>query len=384
MGGIAYFDNAATTYKKPEEVHEFMREFYSANSVNVGRGNHGLLSESNRIVIETRKMLLRLFNATNDYEAIFTPTATEAINIVLQGQRWEKNDTIYISPFEHNAVYRTVKYLEKKYNLEVIILQHDPKSLEIDKDAIAFQFATKPPKFVAATHVSNVCGNILDIVSLGEMAKKYNARYLVDCAQSAGLLETNIIKTQADYMVFAGHKTLYGPFGCSGFICKKQSAPNPLIYGGTGIDSANEDMPSFLPARLEAGSVNIMAISGLYKSLQWINNIGIDEIKEKETNNYKKLLKLLKRYDFINIIGEGRNNTSIISCRFDELSPDNIGEIMSKNGVIVRTGLHCAPIAHKTLGTFPEGTVRFSVSYFTSEKDFQILKNILDTLYNCD
>ena len=377
---VAYFDNAATTYKKPEEMHRFMYEFYSANSVNVGRGSHNLLSASNRIVRETRNMLLDIFHANSEYEAVFTPTATEAINIVLQGQDWQKNDVIYISPFEHNAVFRTVKYLEKKYGVEVIVLKNNTQSLELDKDSILFQFASKPPKFVVATHVSNVCGNVIDIELLGEMVKQYNARYLIDCAQSAGLLETNILKARADYMVFAGHKTLYGPFGCSGVICKKQSAPKPLIYGGTGVDSASENMPEYLPTKYEAGSVNILSIAGLYKSLQWINKIGINSIKEKEKENYNKLLSLINNYDFIKKVGTGTNNTSILSCVFDGISSDNIGDIMSNNGVIVRTGLHCAPLAHKTLGTFPEGTVRFSVSYFTNNKDFNRLKLALDII----
>lgn len=377
---VAYFDNAATTYKKPEEMHKFMYDFYSANSVNVGRGKHSLLNASSNVISDTRSLLLELFNATNEYEAVFSPTATEAINVVLQGQDWQAGDVVYVSPFEHNAVFRTVKHLKKTYNLEVIELKINEKTLELDKDLIAFQFASKKPKFVVATHVSNVCGNILDIEMLGGLLKNYNARFLIDCAQSTGLLETNIVKCQADYMVFAGHKTLYGPFGCSGFICKKQSAPKPLIYGGTGIESASEDMPTALPTRYEAGSINIMAIAGLYKSLEWIKNIGKEQIKAIENENYNKLYGLLSSYDFIRIIGKGTNSTSIISCSFDGYSPDNIGEIMSNNGVVVRTGLHCAPLAHKKLGTFPEGTVRFSISYFTNDEDFYKLKEVLDMI----
>lgn len=377
---FAYFDNAATTYIKPQVMHNFMHEFYSANSVNVGRGNHSLLQRSSKIVKDTRKLLLEIFSANSNYEAIFTPTATEAINVVLQGQHWVEEDVVYISPFEHNAVYRTVKHLEKKYNLTIEVLRYNTKTYELDFDAIAIQFAIQKPKFVVASHVSNVCGIVQDINKLGMLSKKYNAKVMFDCAQSAGLLETNIAKCQADYMIFAGHKTFYGPFGCSGFICKKDSAPLPLIYGGTGIDSASIDMPNELPTRYEAGSINIMAIAGLYKSLQWLKEIGKEEIINKEKENFLKLYDLIKSYDNIKIVGESKNSTSIISCVFDEYSPDNIGNIMSENSVIVRTGLHCAPIAHKTLGTFPEGTVRFSISYFTTEDDFIKLKEVLDMI----
>ncbi len=377
MSNIVYLDNAATTFVKPQEVHDFMHSFYSANSVNVGRGNHSMLNEGTRLVKETRQLLLEVFNATIDYEAVFTSTATEAINVILQGQDYQEGDNIYISPFEHNAVYRVVKHIEKTKKVNVEILAIDAGSLELDIEVIKGQFANKPPKMVAVTHVSNVCGNVLSICELGEVVSKTLARLMVDCAQSAGLLETDIIKCRADYMVFAGHKTLYGPFGCSGFVCKKTSAPKPLIYGGTGIDSASEDMPKDLPTRYEAGSQNIMAIAGLNASLKWIKSIGREEIQGVEKENYNKLYELLSSYDFIKIIGKGENSTSIISCTFEGLSPDNVAQILSDNNIIVRTGLHCAPLAHKTFGTYPSGTVRFSIGYYTDQKDMELLNKTL-------
>lgn len=377
---VAYLDNAATTYKKPQEVHDYMYQFYNANSVNVGRGNHKLLEQSNILVRETRDLLLALFNANYLYEAILTPTATEAINVVLQGQKWTKTDIVYISPFEHNAVYRTIKHLEKTYGFTIRILSYDKTNFSLDIEAIKLQFSQESPTFVIVTHVSNVCGKIIDIYALGRILEMYDARFLVDCSQSAGLLNTNIIKCQADYMVFAGHKTLYGPFGCSGFICKKESAPSPLIYGGTGIDSANEDMPIDLPSRLEAGSLNILAIAGLNASLKWINKTGIENIQKRESENYQKLNLILQKYNFITRICYGGSNASIISCVFDNLAPDNVGSILSNHNVIVRTGLHCAPLAHKTLGTYPAGTIRFSISYYTNENDFEILNDALEMI----
>lgn len=373
MSTSAYFDNAATTFVKPREVHDFMYEFYLANSVNVGRGNYNLLNDSNRIVAETRSMIRGLFHANNEFETIFTPSATEAINIVLQGQEWDKGDNIYISNFEHNAVYRTVKFLERKYDINIEFLATDKTTLSLDFESIKHQFARKSPSLVIVTHVSNVCGNIADIVSLGKIAKMYNATYAIDCAQSAGLLETNIIECKADFMIFAGHKTLYGPFGCSGFVCRNTSNLKPLIYGGTGVDSANQEMPLELPKRLEAGSPNIMAIAGLYSALKWHEKTGIENIRKKEEENYQKLYDILVNNKHL-IIGKGTNSTSIISCRMPGLPTENYANILNQNGILVRSGLHCAPQAHKFLNTFPEGTVRFSVSYFTNEEDFSILK----------
>lgn len=375
MKNIAYFDNAATTYKKPKEVHDFMYNYYSNNSYNVGRSNNTL--NSSNIISETRELLLKLFNANSNYEAIITPSATEAINIILQGQNWDKNDYVYISPFEHNAVYRTVKYLEKNYLLKIKELSVDKKTLEFNFEKIKYQFNNYPPKFIICSHVSNVCGKIQSIYELGKLVKKYNALYLVDCAQSAGILETNIIKCKADYMIFAGHKTLYGPFGASGFICNKNVAPSPMIYGGTGIDSANYNMPSDLPTKYEAGSKNILSISGLNAALKWINMQSIKKICFKEKENYDKLYNILSSYDNISIIGRADLSSSIISCQFEDYTPIEIGNFFEQNNLIVRTGLHCSPLAHKFLNTFPEGTVRFSVSYFTNDNDFNKLEEIL-------
>jgi cysteine desulfurase family protein len=377
---IAYFDNAATTYKKPTEVHDFMREFYSANSVNIGRGNHDLLSDGQKMIDDTRKMLLSLFHATSAYTAAFTSTATEALNVIIQGQSWKEGQIIYISPFEHNAVYRTVKHIEREKGVKVIELAVDKDTLSFAFDRINRQFADNQPTFVIVSHVSNVCGNIAPIEQLGKLAKEYGATFAVDCAQSAGLLETDIIKNRADYMVFAGHKTLYAAFGCSGFICKKTTSLKPLIYGGTGIDSANEFMPSDLPTRFEAGSTNIMAIAGLYAALKWHNQVGIEKIREREAENYQKLLSVLKSFDGIQLIGNPVTATSIVSCIFKDLPVDAVERVLSQEGVIVRSGLQCAPLAHKFLGTYPAGTVRFSVSYFTSVSDFSALKDKLSLL----
>ncbi len=375
---IAYFDNAATTYVKPQEMHDFMHDFYCHNSINVGRGSHSLLTSGSKIIKNSRSMLKRMFNANIDYEVVFSHSATEAINVILQGQNFQKGEIVYISPFEHNAVYRTLKHLERTKGIEIIELACNKETLEFEEQEILSQFAQKKPKFIAVSHVSNVCGNIANICLIGKLASKYSAKYMVDCAQSAGLLETNIVKAYADYMVFAGHKNLYGPFGVAGFVMKKSSSVPPLIFGGTGIDSANEDMPNELPTRYEAGSQNIMAIAGLYKALEWNERIGIENIREKEQDNYTNLVKILSSYDFIEIVGKGSHSTSVVACVFEDYAPDSVGQILSDNGVMVRTGLDCAPIAHKFLNTYPAGTVRFSVSYFTNEEDFKKLKQALD------
>lgn len=374
---FAYFDNAATTYKKPAEVHSFMHDFYACNSVNISRGKHILLTDGQRIITETREMLVSLFHGTSEYTAVLTPSATEALNIIIQGQEWIEGQNIYISPFEHNAVIRTIKYLEQKKGINVFELSVDRESLQFSFDRIRKQFSENKPAMVIVTHISNVCGNINPIEKLGVVAKEFGATYVVDCAQSAGLLTTDIIKAKADYMVFAGHKTLYGPFGCSGFVCKKNVNLNPLIYGGVGIDSLNWDMPSEVPQRFEAGSYNILSIAGLYAALKWNQQIGINNIFDKEKENFQKLYNIIKNIEEIQVIGNINNSCSIISCLIKGLPVDATENILSQNGIIVRAGLHCAPLAHRFLNTLPEGTVRFSVSYFTDDKDFDLLRKVL-------
>ena len=195
-----------------------------------------------------------------------------------------------------------------------------------------------------------------------------------------GLLDFNIVSSKADYVVFAGHKTLYGPLGIGGYITNKGLSLSPLIYGGTGLDSQNLNMPEVMPTKYEAGSHNIQAISGLYASLLWIRKIGISNIRKKEKETTEKLLSILDNYTNIEIVRGNNedNNIGVVSCLFDGYSSDSIGQVLSDNDIAVRTGLHCAPNAHKFMDTFPAGTVRFSISYFTTDEDLSALDDVLE------
>lgn len=373
---IAYFDNAATTFPKPEEVYSFMDTFYRRCGVNVGRGQHKLASEASALMEETRELLLNLFHCQNK-KVIFTSTATEAINIILQGIDISPNACVYISPFEHNAVTRTLHYLQKSKTFEIKQLDVDKDTLTYNLDNINDQFKKHKPYCVIVSHASNVCGSIAPIEELFAIAKKYSAITIVDMCQTAGLVDIDLSSDIFDYAVFEGHKTLYGPMGIGGFVAKPSVSLTPLIYGGTGVESANQDMPDEIPVKYEAGSNNILAISGLNASLKWINSIGIEAIREKETENRNKLLEILNDYDNVKVLASD-NGVGVISCVFDGYSSDNIGQVLSDRNIAVRTGLHCSPEAHKFLGTFPAGTVRFSVGYFNSDDDFNKLREALD------
>ncbi len=373
---VAYFDNAATTFPKPEEVYSFMDSFYRKCGVNVGRGQHKLAAEATALMEETRNMILELFHCQNK-KVIFTSTATEALNVVLQGLLIPSNTYVYISPFEHNAVTRTLHHLQKTANFQVKILEVDKTTLHYDIEHISKQFMENAPYCVIISHASNVCGSIAPLNEIFALAKRYDAVTIADMCQTAGLIDVDLSSDIYDYAVFEGHKTLYGPMGIGGIIAKQTISLPPLVYGGTGVESANQDMPNEIPIKYEAGSHNILAVSGLNAALKWINAVGIDAITAKEFNNREKLLSILRGYDNIKTITSD-NGIGVVSCVFEGYSSDNIGQVLSDRNIAVRTGLHCSPQAHKFLGTFPAGTVRFSIGYFNSDEDFEMLREALN------
>ena len=380
MDKTAYFNNAATTFPKPEEVYRFVDSFYRTAGVNSGRGQN---NSARKLIQDTRELILELFHCPLKRVA-FTPSATEAINIIMQGLPMSHNYNIYVSPFEHNAVTRVLHYLQRLYKLNIYTLAVNDKELTYDFEKIKYQFAENRPNIVIVSHASNVCGVVAPINDICSASHQYGAINIIDMCQTAGLLDIDLSSNIYDFAVFAGHKTLYATFGIAGFICNGDIKLKPLIYGGTGVDSANPDVPDTIPERYEVGSQNVMAIAGLYAALNWIRKIGVDCIYAKEKENQKKLLDVLKEHRNIKIIAPSAsaNTIGVVSCIFDGYSSDNIGQILSELGTEVRTGLHCAPYAHKFLGTFPEGTVRFSVGYFNNDHDFAKLENDLIYFWN--
>lgn len=383
MKRTAYFDNAATTFPKPEEVYVFMDSFYREYGVNVGRGQHKLASKAGLLVADTRTMLLDLYHAPSK-KVVFTHTATEALNTILIGMPVSDGYTIYLSPFEHNAVTRVINYLGSIYNLDIQTLAFEKSSYTYNLDKIKLQFSEKKPNIVVMSHASNAFGIVAPIAEISALSKAYGAVNVIDMCQTAGLIDIDLSNTAIDFAVFAGHKTLYGPLGIAGFVCNDGINLQPLIYGGTGVDSHNQFMPDTIPERFEAASPNIHAISGLHASLKWIQRVGINAIYEKEKDNHRKLLDILLEFDNIRIYPpvDTENCIGVVSCIFDGYSSDSIGRILSDNNVAVRSGLHCAPYAHDFLGTSPAGTVRFSVSYFNNEDDYELLDMALRYIQN--
>lgn len=376
---IAYFDNAATSFPKPEAVYRAMDDCARNYGVSMGRGQHLLSAKASHVADETRELLLQLFHCTNK-KVVFTNTATEALNIILTSQIISEKCIVYISPFEHNAVTRTLHHIAENKYIKIRQLMVDSATLCYDIHAIQQQFQDEHPHCVIISHASNVTGAVAPIRDIFSLAKRYNSVTIADMCQTAGLIDTDISSSDFDYVVFAGHKTLYGPLGISGFICQYPEQLPPLIYGGTGIESANQDMPMSSPERFEAGSHSSIAIAGLNASVKWILDTGIQNVYEREQDNKRRLVELLTQYDNIRII-QAENQIGLISCLFNQYSSDEVGQVLSEQHIAFRSGLHCAPYAHRFINTFPTGTVRFSVGYFNTEDDFSMLDHALQYIY---
>lgn len=375
---MAYFDNAATTFPKPEAVYTFMSDFYRSNGASAGRGNYSASLSAGALIAETRQLLQELLHCQAK-QVVFTPTATIALNIVLQGLVKMGVKEVYISPFEHNAVTRTLHAFEVSGQINVHKLVVS-ESMVYDLERIRYQFEEKRPDLIAVSHASNVFGLISPVEEIFRLGKQFDAYTVVDMAQTAGLVDCNVGSNVIDFAVFAGHKTLYGPTGISGFMMKPEIKLPAVIFGGTGYESANQDMPLSLPERYEMGTMNLIGVAGLHAALKWINDISISSLREKEAQNRQRLLEILDDYWFIKVVGNFPKNeyVGIVSCLIDGISSDSAGKIFDEVGIAVRTGLQCAPLAHEFAGTYPAGTIRFSVSYFTTEQDFQELISALD------
>lgn len=375
---MAYFDNAATTFPKPECVYSFMDEFYRKNGANAGRGQYQISQSAGSLIADTRRKMQKLLHCPAK-QVVFTPTATIALNVIIQGLIKAGCGNIYISPFEHNAVTRVLHYYEQENKVKVYQLQVS-KDMEYDLQRIRYQFDLVRPDMVIVSHASNVCGIVAPVEDIFSIAKSYGAVTVADMAQTAGLIDCNVGLSTFDFAVFAGHKTLYGPTGISGFVMNPEIKLPAVIFGGTGYESANQNMPESIPERYEMGTLNIVGIAGLNAALTWIEETKLTNIATKEKENRRRLLNLLGNYDFIKIVGNnGKDNyVGIVSCVIDGISSDSAGVIFDRCGIAVRTGLQCAPLAHEFLETYPAGTIRLSVNYFTTDKDFEELQEALD------
>lgn len=377
---MLYFDNAATTYPKPEQVYKEMDRLTRECAVNSGRGSYKKAENASAVINETRKKVSEFMGAENAEDVIFTSSATEAANRGLRGYGFEENMTVYVSPYEHNAVMRTLEALRKEKKFKIKVLETDEKGY-LNLDDIEYQFMCDEPDFVCINLASNVTGYVLPAERVADMAKEYGAIVLADAAQAAGNIEINLKETNIDILIFAGHKSMYGLFGVGGFITNsrifdRDKNITPVIFGGNGEDSLNLELSERGISRYEVGSPNIAAIGTLKTAIDTIEK-DLSGTQERENRLLKYLIEKLEDIDGIYIFQkpeteeEFQNHIAVLSIGFEKYVSDDAGTILDgEYDIAVRTGYHCAPLVHDVIGSKRYGgTVRISMGRFTTKED---------------
>jgi len=367
---MIYFDNAATTYPKPNCVYEAIDVGMKHFSFNSGRGSYSASEETFKMINKTREKLAKIVNA-NANSVIFTSSATESINDIIFGLNLTSEDTVFVSPFEHNAIVRTIYGCGAK----IEIIPFNKKTWELEEKKYNDLLVLKQPKAIIISQISNVTGFELPYSKIFEMSKRFNSINVLDSAQGFGLYQ--IIPDNIDFIVFAGHKSLYAMFGIAGYININNYNLNLFRYGGTGSDSLNLNMPIESPSRYEAGSLNSVGIFSIYTSLDFLltSNVG-----KKEQKNMDYLLKRLSSLSKIKIyIPNGYIPRGIVSFNVDGYKADEIGDILSNEyDICVRTGYHCSPFVHDFIDSKKYGgTVRVSLGFFNSNEEIDCLINAL-------
>lgn len=365
---MIYLDNAATTWPKPPGVADEVNNFLSHFGGNPGRGGHAAALQASRLIYAVREEMAEFFGADDPVNVIFTANATHALNTALFGIL-QPGDHVITSSMEHNAVSRPLRALAQRGVEVTEILVHPDRDFPFEEYKAAFK---KNTKLVVTIHASNVTGTLLPIEEIGRIAQRRRVLYLVDASQSAGVFPINLQKVPIDMLAFPGHKALLGPQGTGALIVRPHIKLTPLIYGGTGSLSESDEQPDFLPDALESGTLNGVGIAGLGAGIRYLKRIGIDQIRLKEQELCQRLINGLANIPGVKIFGglDATKKAPIVAFNLGEIDSTIVGYTLEQvGGVIVRAGLHCAPHAHRTLGTLDQGVVRFSPSHFTTEEE---------------
>ncbi len=373
---MIYFDNAATSWPKPPGVAEAMVRFLNGVGANPGRSAHRLAVESGRIVYNTREAVAELFNAPDPLRVVFGHNVTEALNLALRGLL-RSGDHVITSSMEHNSVMRPLRALERQ-GVEVTVVRCSPQGFLDPADVEA---AVRPnTAMLALNHASNVVGTLLPVAEVGRIARRHGLLLLVDAAQTGGAYPIDVEADGIDLLAFTGHKSLYGPMGTGGLIIGERvdvDRMEPLKRGGTGSRSEHEEQPDFLPDLCESGTPNAVGLAGLEAGLRWVLERGVDAIRAHEVELAQRLIHGLTNIPStgsgqrpgVTIYGglDAELQTATVSFDIAGMAPSEVGlRLDEEYSILCRVGLHCAPAAHKTMGTFPSGTVRFGLGAFNT------------------
>lgn len=375
-----YLDNAATSHPKPESVYLTVMETLRAGGSS-GRGTYQQTLAAERIIFETREALVELFNADNSDHFIFTANATTAINQALFGLL-HSGDRVVTTTVEHNAVTRPLRELQNR-GVEVVKIAADSMTGIVATAALKEACLCEPTRLLLLNHCSNVIGSIQSVAGLGRWCKEHGILLMLDGAQSAGSLPIDFEALEVDLFAAPGHKGLLGPQGTGFLYIRREIDLVPLIYGGTGANSHSDLQPQSLPERLEAGTLNLPGLAGLYAALQFLRQTGIEQIRAREIELIRKILTGLEKIESVKLYGpdDVMLRSGAISFNLAGYDPAEVGFILDQQEQIsVRVGLHCAPDAHRTIGTFPVGTVRVSPGYFTPEGEIDCFLQAIQKL----
>ena len=388
-----YFDNAATTWPKPESVYQFMDSFFRSHGVNPGRSGHALAVEAEQMIFQTRRLLAQFFNFQGDpNRVIFTQNATDSLNMALQGLLSD-GDHLISTQLEHNAVLRTCNHLQRDRSIAVSLVEPDDNGYV---SSVSIEAAiTKETRAIVVNHASNVTGAVQDIEAIAALAKAHSLVLILDTAQTAGVLPVDM-SCGIDILTFTGHKGLFGPMGIGGLITNIDLAP--IRFGGTGVDSASQYQPDDYPHRLEAGTVSIPGIAGLNAAQKWFAGLTAESdgdhwskcqsamrvVHAAEMQHSQRIWKHLQSIDSINTLGKLSDGPHVATLSFtvDGMSAQQFAEMMDADyHICARAGLHCAPLAHKAYNTDASGgAIRISPGYFTEAEDVDHLLTAIDEL----
>ncbi len=363
-----YFDNAATSWPKPPEVNAAMQKYMRTIGANPGRSGHRLSVEAARAVYNAREKLSQLFNISDPLRIVMTKNATEALNIAILGFL-KAGDHVITTSMEHNSVMRPLRAMERR-GVKLAVISCDQEGL-VEPSQIK-RAIKKNTTAIFMTHASNVIGTVMPVAEIGRMAHKHGLIFCVDAAQTAGCYPIDVQATPIDLLAFTGHKSLFGPPGTGGLYIRKglEQRIEPLYVGGTGSRSEVEEQPDFMPDRYEAGTPNTVGITGLQAGIDFVLSAGMDQIKSKEASLVEIFLEGIQDLPGVTFYGQAgtHKRTPVVSLNLAGMDPAAVAlELDDRFKIMVRSGLHCAPAAHKTIGTYPKGTVRFSFSYFNTQ-----------------
>lgn len=377
-----YLDNASTTFPKPESVPKAIYNFLTNVGGNPGRSNHDNALQTNRILVESREAIAQFFNYKSIENVIFTSNITTSLNILINSSL-SLGDHVITSSMEHNSVLRPLFNLKNQGLIELDIVYANKFgfiSTEDLKNTIKSN-----TKMIVINHASNVIGSIQPIKEIGDICKNNNIFFVLDTAQSAGVLDIDFTKINLSALAFTGHKSLFGPQGIGGFIIDDNlnKSCNPYILGGTGSLSHSLTQPDFLPDKFESGTLNMPGIVGLMEGIKFIQSEGINTIYSKNNFLRNYFIEKIKNINGVILYDDKYNNnyTSCISFNIKDMDTAELSFTLDSDfGIKNRSGLHCAPLAHKTIGSFPSGTVRLSLSYFNTKEDMDYTINAINKI----